>query len=274
MSSSSVAYNGSPLVVIRFDRPNVDYQQILYAALNQALFLLVRACAPALGGAMLGAAVAGLATAGWAPSVAVLAPRLERLDPLAGSGGHPSDALGDDGQIIVPFLLLGRRIALLEPVFESSQNADDVFLRHLHRPAQRLVRRSVAPSRFDQGLRPEEQAAGLRAAQELATAVDDEIRAAHQPRARPLDVLGSGIDHDRNAARLDDGGDLFEPDTRRVFLLAEQHDHRHRFGQSVVEVITALDLDDLAADHPHCLVIGEALAFRDDDSIDHTVGER
>ena len=26
-----------PLVVIRFDRPNVDYQQILYAALNQAL---------------------------------------------------------------------------------------------------------------------------------------------------------------------------------------------------------------------------------------------
>ena len=28
---------GSPLVVIRFDQPNVDYQQILYAALNQAL---------------------------------------------------------------------------------------------------------------------------------------------------------------------------------------------------------------------------------------------
>src|SRR6185437_13314094 len=28
---------GTPLVVVRFDRPNVDYQQILYAALNQAL---------------------------------------------------------------------------------------------------------------------------------------------------------------------------------------------------------------------------------------------
>ena len=28
---------GSPLVVVRFDRPNVDYQQTLYAALNQAL---------------------------------------------------------------------------------------------------------------------------------------------------------------------------------------------------------------------------------------------
>ncbi len=28
---------GSPLVVIRFDRPDVNYQQILYAALNQAL---------------------------------------------------------------------------------------------------------------------------------------------------------------------------------------------------------------------------------------------
>ena len=28
---------GTPLVVIRFDQPNVDYQQVLYAALNQAL---------------------------------------------------------------------------------------------------------------------------------------------------------------------------------------------------------------------------------------------
>jgi hypothetical protein len=31
------ASSGTPLVVVRFDRPNVDYQQILYAALNQAL---------------------------------------------------------------------------------------------------------------------------------------------------------------------------------------------------------------------------------------------
>lgn len=28
---------GTPLVVVRFDHPNVDYQQVLYAALNQAL---------------------------------------------------------------------------------------------------------------------------------------------------------------------------------------------------------------------------------------------
>jgi hypothetical protein len=32
-----LASAGAPLVVIRFDRPDVDYQQILYAALNQAL---------------------------------------------------------------------------------------------------------------------------------------------------------------------------------------------------------------------------------------------
>ena len=31
------ANSGTPLVVVRFDHPNVDYQQILYAALNQAL---------------------------------------------------------------------------------------------------------------------------------------------------------------------------------------------------------------------------------------------
>jgi hypothetical protein len=35
--ASQLAYAGTPLVVIRFDRPGVDYQQILYAALSQAL---------------------------------------------------------------------------------------------------------------------------------------------------------------------------------------------------------------------------------------------
>lgn len=36
-SSGAQIAAGAPLVVVRFDRPNVDYQQILYAALNQAL---------------------------------------------------------------------------------------------------------------------------------------------------------------------------------------------------------------------------------------------
>src|SRR6516162_5950848 len=110
------------------------------------------------------------------------------------------------------------------------------------------MRRGIAPGRFDQGLRTEEQSARLRAAQELAAAIDDKVGAADEPRAWAFEMLGGGIDHDRNAARLDYGGDLFEPDTRRVFLLAEQHDHSHRFGQSVVEVLAGLDFNDLAAD--------------------------
>src|SRR5262249_39475793 len=133
---------------------------------------------------------------------------------------------------------------------------------------------SVAPSRLDQRLRAEEQTAGLRAAQEFAAAVDDQVGAAHQPRARPLDVLGSRIDHDRNAARLDDGGDLFEPYLRQVLLLAEQNDHRHRFGECRVEVLAGLDFDDPAADHPHRLVIGKALTSGDNYPVDHAVGER
>jgi hypothetical protein len=36
-TGSSLALGAAPLVVIRFDHPNVDYQQILYAALTQAL---------------------------------------------------------------------------------------------------------------------------------------------------------------------------------------------------------------------------------------------
>jgi hypothetical protein len=35
--TSAFTYSGTPLVVIRFDHPDVDYQQILYAALTQAL---------------------------------------------------------------------------------------------------------------------------------------------------------------------------------------------------------------------------------------------
>jgi hypothetical protein len=37
LSAATLAYAGTPLVVIRFDHPGVDYQQILYAALTQAL---------------------------------------------------------------------------------------------------------------------------------------------------------------------------------------------------------------------------------------------
>jgi hypothetical protein len=36
-TATSANYSGTPLVVIRFDRANVEYQQILYAALSQAL---------------------------------------------------------------------------------------------------------------------------------------------------------------------------------------------------------------------------------------------
>jgi hypothetical protein len=37
LTSQQLASNGQPLVVIKFDRPDIDYQQQLYAALNQAL---------------------------------------------------------------------------------------------------------------------------------------------------------------------------------------------------------------------------------------------
>lgn len=37
LTSQQLASSGQPLVVIKFDRPDVDYQQQLYAALNQAL---------------------------------------------------------------------------------------------------------------------------------------------------------------------------------------------------------------------------------------------
>ena len=59
---------------------------------------------------------------------------------------------------------------------------------------------------------------------------------------------------------LTDGGDFFEPHAGQMLLLAEQHDHRHRLVERPVEIVAGVDLDDVAADHPHRLVIGEALA--------------
>src|SRR5205085_4677158 len=108
--------------------------------------------------------------------------------------------------------------------------------------------RCVGPGRLDQLLRAEQETAGLRAAQELAAAVDDEVGAAGKPRGRPLEMLGGGVDHDRNAARLNRRCDLFESQASQMLLLAEQYDHRHRFGERAVEILARVDLDEMAAD--------------------------
>lgn len=53
-------------------------------SLRESLVLVGRASGPVLAGAFGAATLAGLLSAGWAPSTAVLVPRLERLDPIAG----------------------------------------------------------------------------------------------------------------------------------------------------------------------------------------------
>ena len=59
-----------------------------------------------------------------------------------------------------------------------------------------------------------------------------------------------------------------------MLVLAEQHDKRDRLLQRLFEVGAGLDLDDLAAAHPHRLVVGETLLRRNDDPVDHAIGER
>src|SRR5215472_5822936 len=69
-------------------------------------------------------------------------------------------------------------------------------------------------------------------------------------------MLGGGIDHDRDAARLDDRGNLLEAQAAEMFLLAEQHHHRHRLGERLVEIPARIDLDQVAADHANRRVFG------------------
>src|ERR1700730_651602 len=104
-----------------------------------------------------------------------------RLDQLTASAVQCPDPLGDDLEVVVPLLPLGGVIALLEPMLDRGQHTNDVLLRDLHRAPQSLVRRGIGPGRPDQLLRAEQQTAGLRTAQELTAAVDDEIRATDEP---------------------------------------------------------------------------------------------
>src|SRR5271154_6281786 len=116
------------------------------------------------------------------------------------------------------------------------------------------MRRTVAPCRLDELFVAEQQATGLGAAQELAAAIDHEIGAACEPRARPLDMLRGGIDHDRDALWLADRGDLLESHAGQMLLFTEQHDQRYRLLQRRVEIGAGLDLDDRTAAHPHRLI--------------------
>src|ERR1051326_2959320 len=196
-----------------------------------------------------------------------------RVDDLAVDAIELPEPLRDRGAVVVPFLTLGGGVALAEPIFERGDDADDVLLRYLHRPPQRLVRRAVAPGRLAEPLISEQEPARLRPAEKLAATVNDEIGAAFEPWARVLDMLGGGVDHDRDAARLRDRGDLLEPHSREMLLLAEQDDERDRLFEGLVELLAGVDLDDVTADHAHGLVVGEALFSRDDDAVDHAVGE-
>ena len=87
-------------------------------------------------------------------------------------------------------------------------------------------------------------------------------------------MLGGGVDHDRDAARLDDRRDFLEPQAAHMLLLAEQHHHRHGLGERRVEIFARVDLDEMAADHSHRLVISETLGPRNEYPIDHPVGKR
>ena len=72
---------------------------------------------------------------------------------------------------------------------------------------------------------------------------------------------------------MHDRGDLLEPHPRQMLLLAEQHDERDRFLERPVELLAGVDLDDVTADHPDRLVVGEALFRGDDDPVDHALGK-
>jgi hypothetical protein len=50
-----------------------------------------------------------------------------RLKDFAADAVEPRQKLGNPRQIIVPFAPLGRRVALLEAVFERREDADDVL---------------------------------------------------------------------------------------------------------------------------------------------------
>src|SRR5439155_19769986 len=71
------------------------------------------------------------------------------LDDLRGDAGDLLDAAGDRVQVAFPGLPLGLVVAAV-PAFDGCQHPHDLFLAHLARAAERVVRRAVDPGRLAQ----------------------------------------------------------------------------------------------------------------------------
>src|SRR3546814_9881736 len=99
----------------------------------------------------------------------------------------------------------GGMVALL-PDLMCGQVADHALLTDLHAAADA---ESLQEPGMDQVL-PAGHDAGGRAAQELVRAVDGDVAAALQEAFQV--VFGGGVDDDRNAAGMRDGGELLERD--------------------------------------------------------------
>ena len=82
--------------------------------------------------------------------------------------------------------------------FDSRQHAHDLFLGHLHHPAEGMMRRSVHEG-GPHGSLPSEQSGALGPRNRIAAAVGDQIGASHSDTDWALWKLGGSVDNDGNA---------------------------------------------------------------------------
>ena len=147
--------------------------------------------------------------------------------------------------------------------------------RHLHRPAP-------APDAARRCARPPRRAPFGRARGRWSAARAETCRRCRRRDRRRAPATGQAVRHPSEAASTMIGmprgrvrAAISSSRTpEKVLPIAEQDHQRHRLGERLIEILARVDLDNMAADHPHRLVVGEALALRDDDPVDHALDER
>ena len=165
-----------------------------------------------------------------------------RLDDFSRNAGNLRHPIGDVPEPGAPLGVLGVAVALSgAQQFDGFHHADDLFLAHLHRTREGVVRGAVHERGGDQILAAEKHPGGLRSPNDLAAGVGDQIDAAREVRIRHKRQTVGDVHDDGNAVLVSGGNVLLErkriPVSGKIDLPGR---HRRPRGEGFFEVLQSL----------------------------------
>ena len=191
--------------------------------------------------------------------------RSRRRQQLGVHTGDTSHMAGNGFEVARPLRLLGSVIAAVGPELDRGEEAKNLLLADLHRPADRVMRRGIEARGLDPWPLAEQEAGRLRSLQVLAAAVGDEAGATREIGRGLLQMLGRGVDQHWNAVRSRGCDTILEPQRQVGILGADGRDHRDARTQLLVECLAVADLYHAGTGGADRVVVGEARSLRHHD---------